>query len=146
MAELCDEKAKKLAADYDRQPCGKRHNIKLDKLAYNLAQFSMEVILGDCVIDYDGTCLMQGGVIPIIVDFAGVYLARMHSSSRYITKLGRLEEDYIKPIILGQDQTVVVRALIDKIIGRKIFVNVLVENEKRELKSTARLLFIERKE
>ena len=146
MAELGDEKAKKLAEDYDGQPCGKSHNIKLDKLSYEAAQFSMEVRLRDCVIDYDGTCLMQGGVIPIIVDFAGVYLARMHSSSQYITKLARLEEDYLQPIILGQNQTVVVRALIDKIIGKKIFVNVLVENEKRELKGTARLLFIERKE
>lgn len=146
MAELCDEKAKKLAEDYDGQPCGKRHKIKLEKLTYNLSQFSMEITLGDCVIDHDGTRMVQGGVIPIIVDFAGVYLARMHSSSQYITKLRRLEEDYLKPIILGQDQIIVVRALIDKIIGRKIFVNVLVENEKEELKGTARLLFIERKE
>ena len=143
MAKLSDEKAKKLAEDYDGQPCGKHHKIKLEELTYNLAQFSMEVAMRDCVIDHDGTCMIQGGVIPIIVDFAGVYLARMHSNSQYITKLGRLEEDYIKPVILGQDQMIVVRALIDTIIGRKIFVNVLVENEKREFKGKARLLFID---
>ena len=143
MADLCDEKAKRLAEDYDRQPCGKRHNIKLVKLTYNIAQFSMEVALRDCVIDYDGTRMVQGGVIPIIADFAGVYLARMYSKSQFITKLGRLEEYYLKPIILGQDQVIVVRALISSITGRKISVNILIENEKRELKGTAKLLFFE---
>ena len=145
MAQFFNEKAKRLAEDYDGQPCGKRHDIKLDFLSYNLSQFSMEVSLRDCVIDSDGTRLVQGGVIPIIVDFAGVYLARMHSQSQFIPKLGRLEEHYKKPIILGQDQKIVVRALIRSIIGRKILVDVLVENEKREIKGLATLLFIEHK-
>lgn len=143
MARFFSEKARKLTEDYEGQPCGKFHNIRLDELTPNLAQFSMEVRLRDCVVDFDGTRMVQGGVIPIIVDFAGVYLARMHSESQFITKLGRLEEYYMKPIILGQDQRIVVRALIRSISGRKILVDVLIENEKREIKGLANLLFIE---
>lgn len=146
MARFFNEKAKRLADNYEGQPCGKFHNIRLDELTYNLSQFSMEVRLRDCVIDCDGTRMVQGGAISIIVDFAGVYLARMHSRSRFITKLGRLEEYYLKPVILGRDERIVVRALIHSISGRKILVDVLIENEKRELKGTARLLFLERKE
>lgn len=146
MSELSGGKAEQLTEDYARQPCGKYHKIILDVLNYNLSQFSKEVAVVDCVIDQDNTFLVQGGVIPIIVDFAGVYLARMHSKSEFITKLATLEEKYLKPVILGEDRKIVVRALINSIIGRKILVDVIVENEKRELKGTAQLLFIERKE
>lgn len=146
MAQFFNEKAKRLAEDYDGQPCGKTHRIRLDELTYNSSQFSMEVALRDCVIDADGTRMVQGGVIPILVDFAGVYLARMHSKSEFITKLGSLEEKYLKPIILGQDEKIIARAVIQSISGRKILVDVLVENEKREIKGRACLLFIERKD
>lgn len=146
MAQFFNEKAKRLSDDYEGQPCGKFHDIKLDELTYNSSQFSMEVRLRDCVIDADGTRMVQGGVIPILVDFAGVYLARMHSESKFITKLGRLEEQYLKPVILGQDEKIVARAVIQLISGRKILVDVLIENEKREVKGRASLLFIERKD
>lgn len=146
MAQFFNEKAKMLAEDYERQPCGKFHDIKLEELTPNLAQFSMEVRLRDCVIDADGTRIVQGGVIAIIADFAGVYLARMRSESKFITKLFRLEEDYLKPVILGKDHKIIVRAVISQIADRKILVDVIVQNEKKENKGAARLLFIERKE
>jgi acyl-coenzyme A thioesterase PaaI-like protein len=146
MAEFGSEKAKKLAMDYDRQPCGKRHSIKLEKLSYDTARFSMEVRLADCVIDRDGTCMVQGGVIPIVVDFAGVYLARMRARSECITPLARLEEEYRGKFILGKDLRIVAHALIAAIEGRKISVDVMVENERGEFKGKAHLLFIERKE
>jgi len=145
VAELCDERAKKLAVDYDRQPCGRRHGIKLEKLSYNIAQFSMDVIFDDCVIDLDETCMVQGGVIPILVDFAGVYLARMNTQSEYITPLARLEEDYRDKIIFGKDRRIIARASIHSIEGRKIRVNVAIENEKGESKGKASLLFVERR-
>lgn len=145
MAQFFNEKAKMLADDYEGQPCGKFHDIRLDELTYNSSQFSMEVRLRDCVIDTDGTRMVQGGVLPILVDFAGVYLARMHSKSQFITKLASLDESYLKPVILGQDERIVARAVIRSINGRNIFVDVLVENEKREIKGRASLHFIERK-
>lgn len=146
MAGLCDRKAERLASDFDRQPCGKKYNVKLEKLSREASQFSMIVTLGDCVIDRDGTCMVQGGVLPVLVDFAGVYLARMNAHSEYITPLARLEEEYRGKIILGKDNKIVARASIAEIDGRKIFVDVVVENEKGEFKGKARLLFIERKE
>lgn len=146
MAQFFNEKSRKLIEDYDQQPCGKSHRIKLDELTYNIAKFSMEVSLRDCVVDHDGVRMMQGGVVALIADFAGVYLARMHSESQFITKLGMLELRCSKPIILGIDKKIIVRALINTTIGRKIFVDVLAENENRELKAVGKLLFIEKKE
>ncbi len=143
MTETLEQRVERLKKDYDRQPCGKKHAISLDGLSEQSSEFSKEITLGDCVIDFENsqTCVIQGGVIPIIVDFAGVYLARMHSDNPGITPLANLNEFYFKPFILEADRRIVARALISEINDSRIIVTVLVENEKGESKGQARLSF-----
>jgi len=144
MTRLMQEKAEKLKADFDCQPCGKVHGIVLDRLTDTISEFSMPVSLRDCVIDIDKTCVVQGGVIAILADFAGVYLARLYSESDAITPLVNLDEHYFRPVILGKDEKIVARAFISEITDNRIHVKVLVENEKGDSKGQACLTFAKR--
>lgn len=143
MTETLEQRIARLKKDYDRQHCGKKHAVSLDELSLESSRFSKEVSLGDCVIDFSNSnlCVIQGGVIPIVVDFAGVYLARMHSDNDGITPLANLNEFYFRPFILGLDKRIVARALISEINDSRIIVTVLVENEKGESKGEAKLSF-----
>ena len=128
MTETVQDRIDRLKNDFDRQPCGKKHAISLDELSEKSSVFSKEVSLGDCVIDFEnsGASVIQGGVIPIVADFAGVYLARMHSDSPGITPLVRLDESYFRPFILDADKKIVVIAMISEINDFRIIVTVFV--------------------
>lgn len=143
MVETAAQRITRLKNDYDRQPCGKKHAISLDELSEKSSRFSKEVTLGDCVIDFEnsGACVIQGGVIPIVADFAGVYLARVHSDNPGITPLANLDETYFRPFILGVDKRLIARAMISEINNSRIIVTVFVENEMGESKGQAKLSF-----
>lgn len=146
MTKTLKNRIERLKEDYDRQPCGKKHAISLDELSTESSRFSKEVTLGDCVIDFANSklCVVQGGVIPIVVDFAGVYIARMHSDNlgnHGITPLFGLKEVYFKPFVMGVDKRIVARAMISEVTDFRIFVIVFVENEKGDTKGQAKLSF-----
>ncbi len=146
MTETLARRITRLKEDYDLQPCGKKHAVSLDELSAKSSRFSKEVTLGDCVIDFENSKLsvVQGGVIPIVADFAGVYLARMYADNlgnHGITPLAGLKEAYFKPFILGVDKRIVARAMISEVNNFRIFVIVFVENEKGDTKGQAKLSF-----
>jgi len=143
MTETLKNRIERLKEDYDRQPCGKKHAISLDELSAESSRFSKEVTLGDCVIDFENSNLtvIQGGVVPIVADFAGVYLARMHSDNPGITPLVDLTEAYRQPFILGVDKRIVAEAVISEISDSRLIVTVSVENEKGDAKGWAKLSF-----
>ncbi len=147
MDAIMRDRAEQLKSDYAGQPCGETHGIILDHLSDISAQFSKDVTLRDCVVDRDParTRVVQGGVIAIVVDFAGVYLARMHSDSMRITPLANLQESYFKPFILGKDLKIVARAqLAAETNEKRIMVDVVIENEDGDYKGRARLIFARR--
>ncbi len=143
MNEEVLDRIDRLKKDYSLQPCGRKHAVSVDELSESSAVFSKAVESGDCVIDFDGSQKMavQGGVIPIVADFAGVYLARMHSSGRGITPLTHLDERYFRPFIFGVDQRIVVKASVLEITVGRYVISVTVENEKGELKGRGQLRF-----
>ncbi|MBU6142308.1 hypothetical protein KGO95_04360 [Patescibacteria group bacterium] len=141
------DRAALLQRDYLRQPCGQKHRVMIDSLSKTEAVFSKMVTLDDCVIDSDDqrTAVIQGGVIPILVDFAGVYLARMNSDAPGIRPLARLEEKYSKPFVFGKDERMVARAmLVPEQSYYRIVIDVIIENEKGDRKGEARLEFARR--
>lgn len=139
------ERVEFLKKDFDRQPCGKASFMNLDELSQGSAMTSMEVMLRHCVVDDDKRCVVQGGVVATLVDFAGVYLARMHSENpQLITPLTKLEEDYYKPFVLGEDAKAIAEARLLGVDEKRIYITVSVRNEKGHLKGAARLSFAER--
>ncbi|GEM_PF-2515282 len=124
------ERVEFLKKDFDRQPCGKANFMVLDELSPAQAKFSMGVMLRHCVVDGDGTAVVQGGVVATLVDFAGVYLARLISDSpENITPLLKLDEVYYKPIVFGKDKRLVAKAFNPRVKDNRIDIFVTVEGE-----------------
>jgi acyl-coenzyme A thioesterase PaaI-like protein len=142
------ERIKLLKEDFDRQPCAQAHSMELD--VSNDGCFiwvAMKIARRHCVIDSDGRFVVQGGIIATVVDFAGVYGARLLSETPHqITPLKKLDEWYTRPFVFGEDREIVARAVLvfPKIDTNGIFIPVVVDNESGDCKGRAELLFAKR--
>ena len=133
-----------MANDFLKQPVNKICPMVLEDLSDKFAEVSMMVLSDFCVTDGDGKQMVQGGIVAVLVDFAGVYLARMQTDSKLITPLSELQETYLQPVLLGKDVRLFAEATLAAVVGSRIIVDVRVENQDKELKGVARLTFINR--
>ena len=139
-----ETRAQFLANDFLKQPVNKICPMVLEDLSDKSAEVSMMVLSDFCVTDGDGKQMAQGGIVAVLVDFAGVYLARMQTDSKLITPLSELQETYLQPVLLGKDVRLFAEATLAAVVGSRIIVDVRVENQDKELKGMARLTFINR--
>ena len=141
------DRAQRLWKDFFRQPCNQHHKLMLELLSESEARCSKAVELHDCMIDADPeeTKVIQGGVVLILADCAGVYLARMHDAGPRITPLADLIKGFRAPFLVGRDERMVAYAsLSSEKKKNRILVDVVVRNEKGDFRGQGRLEYAHR--
>lgn len=83
--------------------------------------------------------IVQGGVIAVLADYAGVYLAMMQCEG--FTPLSSLSIEYLRPAVLTKDKEVVAYAKLLHAGKTKIVIEVDVLNENNILKAVGRCVF-----
>jgi len=123
---------------FQEEPCAKLNRITLDSLGLQCAEASMPVHQEVCTAGG----IVQGGVLAVLADYAGVYVAMMNDEG--FTPLSSLHLEYFRPTVLARDKKAIARAIVIHKAETRIVVEVKVENENRQLKAGGTLIFARR--